>query len=80
MPTTCHRCRASTTMTTMSKFNTDTICMSCEADERLAPGYREACRAESDAVRSGDYNFPGIGLSPADTTFLAERRKARGAL
>jgi hypothetical protein len=58
MPTTCDRCRASTTVTTMSKFNTDTICMSCEEDERLAPGYREACRVESDAVRSGDYNFP----------------------
>jgi len=79
MPTTCHRCRASTTVTTMSKFNTDTLCMSCEQDERLAPGYREACRVESDAVRSGDYNFSGIGLSSADTKFLAERRKAGGA-
>jgi hypothetical protein len=79
MPTICDRCRTSTTVTTMSKFNTDTICMSCEEDERLAPGYREACRVESDAVRSGDYNFPGIGLSFADIKFLAERRKARGA-
>lgn len=79
MPTTCHRCCAVTTVTTMSRFNTDTICMSCEEDERLAPGYREACRAESDAVRSGDYNFPGIGLSSAVTKFLAERRKTRGA-
>ena len=63
----------------MSKFNTDTICMSCEEDERQAPGYAEASRAESDAVRSGDYNFPGIGLSLADAKFLADRIKARGA-
>ena len=78
MPTTCDRCRTSTTITTMSKFNTDIICMPCEEDEHRAPGYREACRAETAAVRSGDYNFPGIGLSFADIKVLADRVRARG--
>jgi len=45
----------------MSKFNTETICMDCEAKERAHPRYAEADRAESEAVRRGDYNFPGIG-------------------
>ncbi len=74
MPT-CDRCHKATTVTIMSRFNTDTICMSCEEDECQAPGYVEACRAETDAVRSGDYNFRGVGLSPTDAAFLAERRK-----
>lgn len=75
----CDRCNQPSVATIMSKFNTDTICLSCKEDERQAPGYAEACRAETAAVRSGDYNFPGIGLSSADANFLAGRRKSRGA-
>ena len=39
--------------------------------------YEEARAAEFAAVRGGDYNFPGIGLSAADHVFLAERRAKR---
>ncbi len=53
--------------------------MSCSEDEQQAPGYVAARDAEREAVRSGDYNFPGVGLSTEDLAFLAHRRKARGA-
>ena len=49
----------------MSFFNTDTICMGCEENERKHPKYKEAKEAEAQAVASGDYNFPGIG-KPSD--------------
>lgn len=45
----------------MSRFNTDAICLDCNAKEKRHPKYPEAEAAELEAVRSGDYNFPGIG-------------------
>jgi hypothetical protein len=45
----------------MSKFNTQQICLECKDKERAHPLYAEADRAETEAVRRGDYNFPGIG-------------------
>ena len=61
----------------MSIFNTDTICLPCADDEQEAPGYEAAQQAEDTAVREGNHNFPGVGLSKADRDFLAEKRKAR---
>lgn len=58
----CDRCGKTSTVTTMSMFNTQTICMDCKATETQRPDYAEAVKAEADAVRSGNYNFPGIGL------------------
>ena len=78
-PTTCERCHGPLNVSIMSKFNTDTICLACCHDEQQAPGYAAASAAEAGAVRSGDYNFPGVGLSTEDLAFLADRRKARGA-
>ncbi|OQA85947.1 MAG: hypothetical protein BWY31_01566 [Lentisphaerae bacterium ADurb.Bin242] len=46
---------------TMSRFNTDCICMRCAEDERNHPDYRKATDAELNAVRHGDRNFPGVG-------------------
>jgi hypothetical protein len=79
MKTFCDRCRGNLNISIMSRFNTDTICLSCCDDEQQAPGYGAAQDAERDAVKSGDYNFPGVGLSTEDLAFLAARRKARGA-
>ena len=62
---TCDRCRKKTLSTTMSYFNTDTICMECDELERSHPGFKEARRIETEAVASGNYNFPGVGL-PAE--------------
>jgi hypothetical protein len=61
----CDRCHQPTSVTTMSKFNTDTICMPCKERERAHPRYKEADDTECAAVRAGNYNFPGIG-KPAD--------------
>jgi len=44
----------------MSVFNQDTICMSCKEKEKKDPDYELAREAESEAVRRGDYNYPGL--------------------
>jgi len=61
----------------MSRFNTDSICVDCFEDERLAPGFQHAADAELAAVMAGNLNFEGVGLSPADEVFLAARRRER---
>jgi hypothetical protein len=73
----CERCGAPLIGWGVSYFNTDTCCAACLDDERKAPGYEAARAAESAAVRAGDLNFRGVGLSPADAAFLADRRAAR---
>ena len=73
----CDRCNGPLELPIMSKFNRDIICTPCKDDECEAPGYAAADAAEVAAVRAGDYNFPGIGLSPQGQAFLAARRAAR---
>lgn len=60
----CDRCHRPTSETIMSKFDTAVICLACEEREREHPDFAKACAAEEAAVRSGDFNFPGIGLPP----------------
>jgi len=62
--TRCDRCHKEAHITTMSFFNTQTICMECEEAERQNPRYKEAREKEEAAVKRGDYNFPGIGWRP----------------
>jgi recombinational DNA repair protein (RecF pathway) len=57
----CHRCGKQTDVTTMSFFNTDILCMECVDKERAHPAFEAAHEAEREAVRRGDYNFPGVG-------------------
>jgi hypothetical protein len=71
----CARCGVEPFAHVTSFFNTDVICLPCATDEQEAPGYVAAHAAEVAAVRAGDYNFPGVGLSPADAAFLAARRR-----
>lgn len=61
----CDRCFEDTLSTIMSKFNTDVICMECKRKEREHPDYARADKVEVEAVRRGDYNFPGVG-KPSD--------------
>jgi len=75
--TACARCGSTLFGSTCSRFNIDTICPGCAADEREAPGYAAAVAAEIVAVRAGQFNFPGVGLTPADHAFLLARRAAR---
>jgi hypothetical protein len=58
----CDRCGALARATTMSYFNTDTICMDCRTRERAHPKFEEARDAEIAACKGGNFNFPGIGL------------------
>ena len=57
----CDRCGGDLKIRIMSKFNTDCLCPKCAEEERQHPDYQKACDAEINAVRHGDYNFPGIG-------------------
>ena len=50
----------------MSRFNEETLCMKCIEEERKQPDYEKAAAAELEAVRRGDYNFPGIGWPGKD--------------
>jgi hypothetical protein len=61
----CDRCGQETLAHTGSMFNTDQICLPCKDREEQHPRYAKARDAELEAVKSGDYNYPGIGL-PAD--------------
>lgn len=57
----CDRCSKETLSTIMSMFNYDVLCLECKQKEREHPDYEAAREAEADAVRAGNYHFPGIG-------------------
>src|SRR5205823_3034422 len=61
----CQRCGQEAFASTMSRFNTEMICLACEQRERQHPDYPKAVAAEEEALKRGDLNFPGIG-KPAD--------------
>ncbi len=44
----------------MSMFNGDCLCLDCKEKERKDKGYRLAEKAERQAIKNGDFNFPGI--------------------
>lgn len=59
---TCDRCGGSLAGgRMMSRFNEDCLCMNCISKEKQHPDYKKAAQAELEAVRRGNYNFPGIG-------------------
>ena len=58
----CERCRGEAFSSTCSRFNTEQICRPCEEREKAHPEYPRAKARELEAVKRGDYNFPGIGL------------------
>ena len=62
----CGRCGVETSIHTMSKFNTDELCLLCEEQEREHPDYGYACVIEEAAVKAGNYNFPGVGWPGVD--------------
>jgi len=65
MPT-CDRCRKPATTTTTSYFNTQIICLDCEAEERAHPDFAYAQEVEEQACRGGNYNFKGVGWPGRD--------------
>ena len=59
---TCDRCGGSLDGgRIMSMFSTECICMKCSEEEHKHPDYAKASKAENEAVRNGNHNFPGIG-------------------
>jgi len=58
----CHRCGTETTVSILSMFNTQLLCVPCKDKEEQHPSYKAACEAERSANAVGNYNFPGIGL------------------
>ncbi len=62
--TRCDRCGQETLASTGSYFNTEQICLDCDAVEQAHPDYPEAREAEKQAVLRGDFNYAGIGLPP----------------
>ena len=62
----CDRCGKETSVHTMSMFNTEEICMDCKALEEMRPDYKQAVETDEQAIRRGDFNFPGIGYRRND--------------
>ena len=59
----CDRCNQPThNITTMSRFNTETICIPCRDFEKTHPEYKKAADAELAECKSGNMNYEGIGL------------------
>lgn len=58
----CHRCGKKAIAHITSFFNEQLICMTCSEEERARPDFEKARAADEAAIRSGDYNFPGIGM------------------
>lgn len=58
----CERCGQSSLTLKMSFFNKQMICPACIETEKAHPDYQEAHDTEAEAVRQGNYNFPGVGL------------------
>ncbi len=58
----CQRCGKKTDMHTMSWFNTQLICMDCDAKEHKRSDIKKAKDAELKEVKKGNLNFKGIGL------------------
>ena len=44
----------------MSIFNRDCLCLDCKEKETKDKTYKLAQKAEREAIKKGDFNFPGI--------------------
>ena len=46
-----------------SMYNDNVICLECQEKEAQRSDYQDAVQADRDAIKRGDYNFPGIGYN-----------------
>ena len=44
----------------MSMFNRDCLCLDCKEKEMKDKDYKLAQKVEREAIKKGDFNFPGI--------------------
>ncbi len=77
LETGCARCGNDLSVSLMSRFNTDVLCMNCEALEREHPAFAAAEETELLAVRSADYNFRGVGLPAGYSNWASQQRRER---
>ena len=61
----CNRCLNKANPSIMSMFNEDILCMKCKDIEIKHPSYKQALEADIAEIKSGNYNFQGIG-KPSD--------------
>lgn len=73
----CARCGGETHITTMSFFDDSIICAECDKIERAHPKFAETRAADIEAMRGGNYSFPGTGIPAGLTQQCIEARKAR---
>ncbi len=77
-PNKCARCgTAPLLVSSMSRMNTDILCMPCLNDEKDCPGFQAAYEAEHAEVLKGNYSFEGVGLTDEDRAFLTQRISTR---
>ncbi len=74
----CPRCGCPANPSIMSYFNTDTLCIPCHERERTHPDFKMAQDTEQAAVRSGDFNFPGVGRPPGYAEWAARQMTGEG--
>ena len=46
---------------TMSRLNTECICIKCSEKEREDKDYKKAVKADQEQIKKGNYNYKGIG-------------------
>ena len=57
----CQRCYQETCGHTMSMYSTVLICFDCKDKETQRADYKAAEGADIAAIKSGNYNFKGVG-------------------
>ena len=62
----CQRCGQESDSFTGSWFDTTLICLSCSEIEEAHPDFQYAHDTETEAVKRGDLNFPGVGWPGVD--------------
>tara|TARA_B100000963_G_C22640769_1_gene680288 strand:+ start:8861 stop:9136 length:276 start_codon:yes stop_codon:yes gene_type:complete len=72
----CQRCECKTSFFTMSWFNTEHICQSCNNQEELHPDFNFAKDVELAYVKRGNYNYPGVGYPGKDGRLSEEFKQA----
>ena len=57
----CQECYEESSAHIMSMYSTRLICLDCKDRETKRSDYRKAVDADDDAIKSGNFNFKGIG-------------------
>ncbi len=56
----CDRCKKKLISRTMSYLNKEILCLQCKEEEKTHPLYEKAKQKELEALKRGDYDYPGL--------------------